>query len=225
MIPIIGVMIGLYVITRMIELMVSNSRRLIKVIAGITAVGNGLGIVALFSSGSDVSTLFDRSSQSRTLTSPFTGIDSLTSSSASAPTWTVNESTNPIDDSPTVVLSVEASSGSSRMGNAPTLVLRCSRKKTEAYILWNDYLGSDEVSVTTRIGKNEAQTRSWTLSSDNTATFYPGTDVEFIKALLTTDTLVARTTPYNESPVTAVFSLAGLSDKIAPLQAACGWKP
>jgi len=224
MIPIIGLMIGLYVITRMVELMVGNSRLLIKVIAAITAVGNAFGMLALFSSGNDVSSVFDRSSPSPSVTSPRTGFDSATSSSATSAAWSVNESTNPIDDSPTVVLSLEASSGRSRMSEAPTLVLRCSRKKTEAYILWNDYLGSDEVSVTTRIGKNEAQTRSWTLSSDNTATFYPGNDVEFIKALLTTDTLVARTTPYNESPVTAVFSVSGLGDKIAPLQAACGWQ-
>lgn len=223
MIPIIGVMIGLYVITRMVEVIASNSRSFIKVIAGITAVGNGLGIVALVTNGSEVSSVFGRRTSAERPTSSLIGLDSLSSSSVS-PTWTVNQSTNPIDDSPTVILSLEASSGKSRMSQAPTLVVRCARKQTEVYILWNDYLGSDEIAVTTRLGKNEAQTRSWTLSSDNTAAFYPGNDVQFVKALLGADTLVARTTPYNESPVTAVFAVTGLSDKISPLQTACGWQ-
>jgi type VI secretion system protein VasI len=40
---------------------------------------------------------------------------------------------------------------------------------------------------------------------------------------MTVDTLVAETTPYNESPITAIFVVKGLSEKIPPLRAACGW--
>jgi type VI secretion system protein VasI len=109
------------------------------------------------------------------------------------------------------------------MGESPTLILRCSRKKTDAYISWNDFLGGDEASVTTRVGKAQADKRSWQLSTDKTATFYPSGAVSFIKSLMRVDTLVASTTPYNESPVTAIFVVTGLTENIGPLQRACGW--
>ncbi len=91
------------------------------------------------------------------------------------------------------------------------------------YITWDAYLGS-EATVLTRVGDAKAVSQGWDLSSDSKATFYPGNHVSFIKSLLQTDKLVAQVTPYDESPVTAVFDLSGLSTAIAPLQATCGWK-
>jgi type VI secretion system protein VasI len=225
MIPIIGGMIGLYMITRMVELLSGGARPHIKVFAAITAIANVIGIIALMKSGSDLSSVFGGPSSTPSIVAPLSGLDtSFTSNASDEPSWDVRQTTNPIDDSPTVVLSISAASGKSRMGEAPTLILRCSQRETTAYIHWNDFLGSDGVSVTTRLGKKEAQTRTWQLSSDNTATFYPGNTVQFIKALVSADTLVAKTTPYNESPVTAVFAVTGLADKLTPLQTACGWK-
>jgi type VI secretion system protein VasI len=84
-------------------------------------------------------------------------------------------------------------------------------------------MGSEETTVTTRIGSSPAMTKSWSLSTDSKATFYPGSPVSFIKGLMAADTLVAQATPYSESPVTVTFPITGLTDKIAPLRAACGW--
>jgi type VI secretion system protein VasI len=89
--------------------------------------------------------------------------------------------------------------------------------------VWNDYLGSDRIAVTTRIGDQEAETKRWSLSTDNSATFYPGNDTDFIRAMFAGDRLVAQTTPYNESPVTAVFNTTGLETAITDLRKTCGW--
>ena len=105
----------------------------------------------------------------------------------------------------------------------PTLILRCKSKATDLYVNWNNFLGSDEATVTTRIGREPASKKAWTLSTDNQASFYPGSPVGFIKQLMAGDTLVAMTVPYNESPVTATFVISGLADKIEPLRKACGW--
>ena len=137
--------------------------------------------------------------------------------------WTVRTDTDPIDDSPTVTLRNDSNQGISSFGEPITLVLRCSSGKTEVYIDWKDYLGSDRVSVTSRVGTNNAGTTLWGLSTDHKATFYPGFEDTFISRLMNTDTFAARATPYNESPVTAVWDLAGLSEAVTPLREACGW--
>lgn len=134
MIPIIGVMIGLYIITRMIEVIVGNARTLLKVLAGITAVGNAIGIAALLNNSGSISSTLGSGDDASPGTIHSAMLDSLSSSSSSDPTWTLNQSTNPIDDFPTVVLSLDAASGASRMGERPTLVLRCTQKKTNVYV-------------------------------------------------------------------------------------------
>lgn len=88
---------------------------------------------------------------------------------------------------------------------------------------WSDYLGS-EARVTWRVGDEDAEVARWSLSTDNEATFYPYDDISFIKQLLGTDRFVAQVTPYDESPITAVFDLTGLANVIHPLQEACGWE-
>ncbi|HET9636712.1 MAG TPA: type VI secretion system-associated protein TagO [Gemmatimonadaceae bacterium] len=222
MIPIIGVMIGLYILTRMVELITSSQKPLLRVLGTITALGSAVGITLLTASSTSLADLGSRSSSAASPPSLAYLVDSLTGSSKVS-TWEVSQSTNPIDDSPVVTMRLEAVSGHSRFGDSPTLILRCSRKKTDAYIVWNDFLGTDETTVTTRVGKGQALAQSWTLSTDNKATFYPSNVVSFVKSLLQVDTLVARTTPYSESPVTAIFVVTGLKEKIEPLQKACNW--
>lgn len=224
MIPIIGVMIGLYILTRMVELIGSSQKLLLRILGAITATGSAIGILLLFGSSISFSDLGLRSS-SRSLTPVTSGsmLDSTPTGLGGQSAWDLTESKNPLDDSPTVVLRLAASSGRSRMGEPPTLILRCARKKTDVYINWNDFMGGDEAPVTTRVGRAPAEKSSWGLSTDKAATFYPSVAVSFIKSLMLVDTLVASTTPYNESPVTAVFVVTGLTQKISPLQKACGW--
>ncbi len=153
-----------------------------------------------------------------TITVPITG----------AGKWKIRLDKNPIDDTKTVVLILLADEGKSRSGEAISLIIRCKSSRTELYIQWSDYLGMDSTHVLTRIGNAPAQQKSWSLSSDNTATFFPDTPTEwpitFIKSLMNADRLVAQVTPYNENPVTAIFDIRGLSEAIKPLQETCGWK-
>ena len=135
--------------------------------------------------------------------------------------WDVRIDTNPIDDSKTVQLVLNASSGKSRWGKQIYLVARCQSNTTELYIGWNDYLGS-KANVLTRVGKNKAITSQWDLSTDKKATFHSN-PIPFLKEMLESNKLIAQVTPYNESPVTAVFDTTGFKNALKPLKETCGW--
>lgn len=135
--------------------------------------------------------------------------------------WRVTSSKNPIDDSKTAVASLEATGDRSKWGKSISLILRCQSGKTEAYIAWGDYLGSDSVAVLTRIGKSEAQSKEWSISSDKTATFYHGDAIAFIENLAKEKNFVAQATPYNENPKTAIFDLTGIENAVRPVRSAC----
>jgi len=137
--------------------------------------------------------------------------------------WQVSVKTNPLDDTRTVPLVLLADSGKSTWGNPVALVLRCKSNKTEAYINWREYLGT-KARVTWRVGRDDAITRDWSLSTDSKATFYPDSDITFIQQLLNVDRLVVQITPFAESPVTAVFDLTGLKNVIDRLQDERGWE-
>lgn len=137
--------------------------------------------------------------------------------------WNVSIDTNPIDDTKTVTLYLVADSGkSSMLGQPVVLFIRCKSLETNVFINWRDYLGS-EATVLTRIGKEKAETRNWNLSTDSQATFFPRNEVDFLNKLLIVDSFVAQVTPYNESPVTAIFDVKGLSNAITPLRETCNW--
>ena len=143
--------------------------------------------------------------------------------------WDVDRTTNPLDDSQTVVLALDADQGSDRWGNAVTMIIRCQSNRTEMYIAWRDYLGNDGdyrneyKRVTIRVGDASATTQNWSLSTDSKATFAPGAPIELIREMARTDTFVAQVTPYNESPVTAIFDLTGMADALEPVMEVCGW--
>ena len=116
--------------------------------------------------------------------------------------WNVSVDVNPIDDSKTVTLVLFADSGKSKFGEDVYFVARCKSNKTNVYIGWNDYLGSDAY-VLIRVGKNKAKTSLWSMSTNSQSTFHPK-PIPFLKELLQSRKLVAQVTPYNENPVTAV---------------------
>jgi type VI secretion system protein VasI len=139
--------------------------------------------------------------------------------------WSSTSETNPVDDSTTVVLSLEADEGRSHLqAEKITLFIRCKSNKTELYIKWYDYLGDEKIAVLTRVGEAKAVGKSWGISTNNESTFYPESAIPFIKTLMSSDKFVAQVTPYNESPVTAIFDIRGLAEAIKPLQQTCGWK-
>lgn len=136
--------------------------------------------------------------------------------------WIVSDRINPIDDSRTVTLALEADSGRSRWGHPIGLILRCRSNTTDLFIGWNSFLGR-EASVLTRIGTEAAVTKRWNLSTDSQATFHPRGTIDFIKQMLQSNRLVAQVTPYSENPITAIFDTTGLENAITPLRETCGW--
>jgi type VI secretion system protein VasI len=135
--------------------------------------------------------------------------------------WNVSVDVNPIDDSKTVTLILDADSGASRWGKPVYLVARCQSNATDLYIGWSDFLGS-EADVLTRVGDNKAITQRWSMSTDKKATFH-SKPIPFLKEMLTSSKMVAQVTPYNESPVTAIFNTSGLDNAIKPLRETCNW--
>lgn len=135
--------------------------------------------------------------------------------------WYVDKKINPVDDSQTVTMVLESKSGKSKWGRNVGLVLRCSQDTTDMYITWGEYLGS-EAKVLTRIGSEKASTEYWSLSTDSKASFKRN-PIVLIKQMLGQSKFVAQVTPYNESPVTAIFDISGIDNAVKPLRETCGW--
>jgi type VI secretion system protein VasI len=134
--------------------------------------------------------------------------------------WIVSTKTNPLDDTKTVTLALVSENAHSRFGEPITLIIRCKSGKIEVYINWNQYLGS-ETEIISRFGSKEAKRREWSLSSDGQAAFYPGNSIPFIRELLSSVRFVAQVTPYNESPITALFDTKGFAKALIPLKETC----
>lgn len=141
--------------------------------------------------------------------------------------WRVTKKTSPVDDSENVFVSLDANdSFRSNFGESitPGIYITCREKKTELYINWDTYLGLNETQMLYRLDKQKAKTKTWDISTDTKAVFYRGNVIEFVKALSKAKVMFTQITPYNESPVSATFDVAGLPEALKPLQKACGWK-
>ena len=139
--------------------------------------------------------------------------------------WDVSITTSEIDDSQKVILMLSSDNTilASYKTTRPTLILRCSENKTEAYVSWDTFLGTRSAKILSRYDKEKAHTRSWGISTDNKASFAPGGNVSYIKKLLKHKKLLLQVTPYSDSPVTAKFDLRGINEAIKPLRKACHW--
>jgi type VI secretion system protein VasI len=143
--------------------------------------------------------------------------------------WRISRDKNPIDDSERVVLMLAADEGASRFKAPVTFVARCQSKKTEAYIIWGEYLGNDgDIDedykvVTVRVGSKSAKQERWGTSTDSEATFAPDWAGDLLKEMAGANKLVVQVTPYDENPITAVFDTTGMKAALAPLMDVCGW--
>jgi type VI secretion system protein VasI len=139
--------------------------------------------------------------------------------------WRVTESVSKIDDSTTVYVTVDSNETvRGKFGSEhPSLWLRCAENKTEAFINVGLYLGLNETSVLTRMDKDKAVTKTWSISTDTKAIFVRGSDIRFAKELMQHEKLLVQLTPYNDNPVTFEFDVGGLSEAIKPLRKACHW--
>lgn len=144
--------------------------------------------------------------------------------------WTVRTETNVLDDSPTVFLRLVADRGANHYGDDVTMIARCKSNRTELFINWNDYLGDDSYNnrgswkrVVVRLGDSPAVEQQWGTSTDSQATFAPDWAGNLLRQMVREDRMVVQTTPYNESPVTAVFDIRGLEPGLRQLASTCNW--
>lgn len=142
---------------------------------------------------------------------------------ASKGKWSTSTTTDPMTDKSIYLARLEASSGRGRLGEEIGLVVRCAKNKTELYINWNSFLGTDSARVTHRIGKMKAETHTWDVSTDHTSSFYPGSPVAALKEMTKHSSFVANVTPYSENPVTATFDISGAEAAFADIRKGCSW--
>lgn len=136
--------------------------------------------------------------------------------------WYVTVDEDPMDDSKRIIFMLTADEGVNAFGESIVLVLRYNAGKTEIFINWDTYLGS-EAFVTIRVGKKDPETYKWPISTSSEATFYPRDGLLLVRELLEADQFVARVTPYGDNPITAVFDVSGLKDAAKPYRETLGW--
>lgn len=136
--------------------------------------------------------------------------------------WIINTDVDPLNDENIHYAILPASEGESRYRKPISLTVRCSKSNTELYINWNDFLGREAVTAL-RVDKDKAATKSWSLSTDKQSAFYPGSPVKILKRIAESSTVVANVTPYNSSPVTAVFDTSGANVAFTDIRKACNW--
>lgn len=121
--------------------------------------------------------------------------------------WEVSVKKDPMDDSNKITISLDPSEKVAGF-YSPSLIIRYSQNKMEIYFYWGNYLAENN-KITLRYDQEKAFSETWTMSSDNTATFCPKPS-KFILKLLKHDKIAVQVTPYNEGPMTVVYDISGL---------------
>lgn len=136
--------------------------------------------------------------------------------------WQHMVNTDPRGGSKTVQMMIGATGSAVSQTDPVALVLSCTGGITDVYVIWRQYLGVYDPEVTWRVGSGEEVTQTWSLSTDNEATFAPQA-VELIKHMMINDRFLIKTSPYASSPVSFEFDTAGLETEIKELREACDW--
>jgi type VI secretion system protein VasI len=136
--------------------------------------------------------------------------------------WQTSTETDPLTDKSVHRARVEAHEGRGKYGDAISLHVRCKSGKTEAYVNWSTFLGSDDIAVTSRIDKSPAEKSNWSISTDHKASFMPK-PLQTLKKFSGATTFVVNLTPYGENPVTAIFDISGAEEALKDIKQACSW--
>lgn len=135
--------------------------------------------------------------------------------------WIVDVTESPLNDSKEVSI-MRVSNDFENRRNPAILMLRCQRNKTEAFLSWSEYIGSDNMKVAYRIDKEEAKNVWWNASSTGKASFIPKA-ISFIKSLEGKESIYIEAEKYRGGRVSATFDISGIEEVIIPLREACGW--
>lgn len=141
-----------------------------------------------------------------------------TSSSKGA--WRTSTDVDPLTDKSVHFAIIDATQGRGRFGDRISLVVRCKNQETEAYIDWQTFLGTDSITVTDRVDKSTAATTTWSISTDHKASFMPEPRTT-LERFLGATSYVVNLTPYGESPITALFNIAGAEQAFRNIRRDC----
>ncbi|MGH9745214.1 MAG: type VI secretion system-associated protein TagO [Candidatus Acidiferrales bacterium] len=148
--------------------------------------------------------------------------------------WVVKEDKSPMDDSRTVVLSLESEDviqgplGAKR----PSLIIRCQEGKTDTYVVTRmaasveeDYDGGPRLDHTVKIRFDDGNAieERWDESGAHDALFIGADGKEFVRTLAHTQRLTFQFTPFNANPAIARFDLRGLDAHLGRVADACRW--
>lgn len=149
--------------------------------------------------------------------------------------WRKSVSIDPMDDSKTVVLALDAESGQSSWGDPIRLVIRCAGGDLELYVKWGQYVVNQWgwQLVVWRLEYGEPESSLWDGSRDGTATFYKDSYLQhggyqtvgvyrLIQLLMEGVRFVVRVTPPADNEITAIFDTTGLASLIDEVFATCG---
>jgi type VI secretion system protein VasI len=133
--------------------------------------------------------------------------------------WRIEVTTDPLDDSESTTLQLDADSGKTRFGAPISLTIKCQSNDIDISVNWSSYMGSVP-NVLTRIGNEEPETRIWRVSKDSLSTIHPAAK-RFLFSMLNETQLVSRLNPYNSNPVTAIFNISGIDQAVDSVRHLC----
>ncbi len=144
--------------------------------------------------------------------------------------WVVFTEKSKMDDSSTVVLSLQAENEANAWLDTiyAKLIVRCSEHKTDVYIdtgtSANPELGLyNQFTVRLRLDDKKPLTQRWTESTNNTALFAPNA-ISLAKKLADSKSLIFEFTPFNSNTARIEFKTEGLGNLLPQVANACNWK-
>lgn len=143
-------------------------------------------------------------------------------SAAKAPgKWIIQSKIDPLDDTITTLIALNASGDAHPLYGYSQLVIRCQGSELSAWISWNEVIVEDTKIVASRIGSGHARTERWLDSTSRRVTFYPGNAVKFVLDLMAEHRFVAKLAPGTREEKLAVFNVNGLEQTAEPIKDIC----
>jgi type VI secretion system protein VasI len=143
--------------------------------------------------------------------------------------WQVSHGRSPMDDSPSVTLTLEAENRISGwlQNETPRLQIRCRENKTDLYV-WTGMAANPELglynehTVRIRVDATTPTTQRWSQSTNNEALFAPQ-PIALARRLVAGERLVFEFTPFNAGRAVAEFDIRGLRPGLREVATTCKW--
>ncbi|MCK7194588.1 type VI secretion protein [Enterobacter kobei] len=139
--------------------------------------------------------------------------------------WSTKTETNKMTDETDYVALNTSSDKYSKDGLSrdTTLVLRCDGNKTDAYLSFDDFMGSRDPVVTMRLDGGKPTKKTWNGGEGGDAAFAPQA-IQLIKELSKHKKAIFGFEPYGSTMQVVEFDLTGIDKVAEKLARSCKWK-